>query len=225
MAITVFKYKTVKGPLHKVPAALKLFLFLPISIFCMSLAPAYMAFGIASAAAAAFLCGFSFREQLADLKPAAFYAALMYALSVFSSLFSSLDVGALIPRADFLRAALRLVMIVQLSSLLFRTTSSMEIRDCLRLIELFIKRAFQPIFKKRASPRFGFAENISLFLSFIPEIFQTWTAINTAWKARAGKNGVSKIKTTLFILITLSFEKAAVKSKALAARSIFYDDK
>jgi len=62
-------------------------------------------------------------------------------------------------------------------------------------------------------------EIISLFINFIPEIFKIWTSINLAWKSRGGKNGFGKIKTLVFVLISLSFEKAAIKAKALSARS------
>jgi len=206
MAVTissqVFKYKTIKGPLHKIPALVKLILLLPLSIFCMSLAPLYLAAGIAAAAITAFLCGFTIREQLTDLKPAFYYAILMYLLSVFSNfteVFTKMphnvfDFGILLPRSEFLRITLRLVMIVQISAFLFRTTSSLEIRDCLRI------------------------EIISLFISFIPEIFETWETINMAWKARAGKQGLNKIRITVFILISLIMEKASLKAKAAAAR-------
>jgi energy-coupling factor transporter transmembrane protein EcfT len=84
---------------------------------------------------------------------------------------------------------------VQISALFFRTTSSLEIREVVRF------------------------EIISLFLCFIPEIFKIWTSINLAWRARSGKEGFIKIKTLMFILISLSFEKAAIKAKALEARS------
>jgi biotin transport system permease protein len=206
-AQSIFRYKTIKGPLHKLPALLKLFLLLPLSVFCMSLPPKHLIFGIITAVLFAFFCKFSIREQLTDLKPAVFYAALMYALSVFSALwdyFPKMDGPIFVvftPQTEFIRIALRLFLIIQISALFFRTTSSMEIRDSLRVI-------FPP----------AIANNISLFLSFIPEIFTLWSKINAAWKVRGGKNGFNKIKTTVFILISLSMEKANAKSRAMAAR-------
>jgi len=227
-ARTVFKYKTVKGPLHKLPAMLKLLLFLPLSFVCMSLPSLYLAIGIIAAVITASLCKFTLREQLTDFKPAAFYASLMYGLSVFSVLFENwgsmslptLAAIAFLPRADFLHSALRLTLVVQLSALLFRTTSSVEIREALinleRRIRLILKHL--PLLGKAITPRPRFLQNISLFLSFIPEIFETWAAFNLAWKARGGKQGTAKIKTLVFVLITLSFEKAALKARALEAR-------
>jgi biotin transport system permease protein len=198
----VFKYKTIKGPLHKVPAVIKLLLLLPLSVFCMSLPPLWLGAGILSAVLAAFICGFSLYDQLTDFKPSFYYAILMYVLSVFSNLIDNFRLmplnqffTMLIPDHEYLRITLRLVLIVQISALLFRTTSSLEIREVVRL------------------------EIISLFLCFIPEIFKIWTSINLAWKSRGGKEGLVKIKTLMFILISLSLEKAAIKAKALEARS------
>jgi biotin transport system permease protein/energy-coupling factor transport system permease protein len=199
----VFRYKTIKGPLHKLPAVLKLILFLPLSVFCLSLSSSLLAAEITAAAIIAFLCGFTLREQLTDLKPVFFYAGIMYFLSVLSNLFENWDYISLIfnsflflPRREFIHITLRLVLIVQISALLFRTTSSLQIREVIRI------------------------EIISLFFCFIPEIFETWSKINTAWKARGGKHGFAKIKNLVFVLISLCFEKAAVKSRAYAARKV-----
>jgi biotin transport system permease protein/energy-coupling factor transport system permease protein len=229
----VFRYKIIKGPLHKLHAMLKLFLLLPLSVFCMSLSSLWLAAGIIITAAVGFCFRFTLSEQITDLKPAVYYAVLMYTLSVFSNIFenwenltSSLSVSililAFIPNPDFLRIALRLVLIIQLSALLFRTTSAIELREGLIFIEKNIRQFFLylPFMKKRISTQCHFAENLSLFLRFIPQIFSTWSMINLAWKARGGKQGIRNIIPIVFLLISLSMEKAAVKAKALAARSV-----
>jgi len=199
---SVFKYKTIKGPLHKIPAIIKLLLLLPVSFFCMYLPSLWLGVGILFCVLIAFICGLSLQDQITDFKPVFFYALLMYALSVFSNLIDNFRLmpvnqflTVLIPDLGYLRITLRLALIVQISALLFRTTSSLEIREVVRL------------------------EILSLFLSFIPEIFKIWTSVNMAWKARGGKEGFGKIKTLMFVLISLSFEKAALKANALAARS------
>ena len=222
MAITgmqsVFKYKTVKGPLHKVPALLKLILLLPLSVLYMSLSLHMLITGIIVVFLVSFFLGFTINEQLTDLKPAAIYAGLMYVISVFSNIIVVLTESTLtalpqvlsyisftevfFPRKEYIQIALRLTLIIQLSAIFFRTTSSLEIRECLF----------------RGSSRF--TENISLFLNFIPEVFSIWTSINLAWKARSGNKGFNRIRTTVFILITLSMEKASGKAKALEARKI-----
>jgi len=200
---TVFKYKTIKGPLHKVPAIIKLLLLLPLSFFCMSLPPFRLAAGIILCVIVSFIFGLSFREQLTDLKPVFYYAILMYILSVFTNFSGNYilipfneSIKALIPRHEYLRITLRLALIVQISALVFRTTSALEIKEAVK------------------------SEVITVFLCFIPEIFKIWTSVNLAWKARGGKDGIAKIKTVIFVLISLCFEKAALKAKALEARSV-----
>jgi energy-coupling factor transporter transmembrane protein EcfT len=168
----------------------------------MSLPSLWLGVGIILSVFAALICGLSLHDQLTDFRPAFFYAILMYALSVFSNLIVNFRLTPVnqflivfIPDLEYLRITLRLILIVQISALFFRTTSSIEIREVVRF------------------------EIISLFLCFIPEIFKIWTSINLAWKSRSGKDGLIKIKTLMFILISLSFEKAAIKAKALEARS------
>jgi len=232
---TVFKYKTIKGILHKCPAMIKLFVLLTLSIICMSLPSLWLATGIMIAVFFAFLCRFTLREQLTDFKPAFFYTILMYSLSVFSNLINKdiIDITnslftvnytlltVLLPHHDYIRIVLRLTLIIQLSALFFRSTSSIELRECLNIIESLIRRIFSKVLLigKYISLYPRFSDNITLFLSFIPEIFETWSKINQSWRARGGKQGLRKIKMLVFVLISLSFEKAAVKAKALEARN------
>jgi biotin transport system permease protein/energy-coupling factor transport system permease protein len=224
----IFRYKATRGILQRLPAGLKLLLFLPLSAFCFSLPLPFLASAIAALALLASLCGFSPGEQFCDLKPAAFYALLMYTLSVFSALLeareamppSSLAIALFMPKRDFLLSALRLAVIVQLSALLFRSTSSLEIREALAGLERRIRCGLSriPLLQKISlKPRA--AQSIALFAGFIPEIFATWAQLDLAWAARGGKPDKRKIRTLVFALISLSFEKASRKATALAARS------
>jgi len=232
MAITsaknLFGYKTVRGILHKVPAMLKLFMFLPLCIFCMSFTILQFITGIIAAAIFAFICGLTLSEQLTDLKPALIYGLLLYLLLVFSNLLENIqitDISGLVqiisPRNEYFLFSLRLIIIVQLSAMLFRTTSAFEIRESLGEIEYWIKRVLShlPLLGKNITPNRKISGVFSLFLSFIPEIFVIWTNINLAWKARGGKNNFRKITTLVFVLITLCMDKASKKTKALEARS------
>lgn len=223
----IFTYKTISGPLHKVPALLKFLLLLPLSVFFISLSSVYLTAGIIVFCVTAFLCKFTLQEQLTDLKPAFFYVVLMYVLSVFSKLIDTWNtfpyfslIFLLTPNPDFLRISLRLALIIQLSSLLFRTTSQGELREALFALKLGIRRFLAKVFfqKKQVKTENRFSGYIALFLCFIPEIFENWALINLAWKARGGKQGFAKIKMLTFILISFSMEKAAGKAKALEAR-------
>jgi biotin transport system permease protein/energy-coupling factor transport system permease protein len=215
----------MKGSLHKISATMKLFLFLPLCVFCLSLNHIFLIAGIIALSTIAFLCRFTLRDQLADMKPAFFYFCLIYLLSVFTCFteyWNKLPIyelvpKILIPKTDFLQITFRLVVIIQLSAFLFRTTSSLEIRDSIRIIE---KRIFSLLpFIGKKNHQYFLSESICLFICFIPEIFTTWSSVNLAWKARSGRQGIKKIKTTVFVLISLCMEKAALKAKALEART------
>jgi len=202
----IFRYKIKKGALHKVPAIIKLLLLIPLSFLCFYLPSIWLFTGIILIICAAFLCGLSLNDQLTDLKPAVLYVIILYCFSVLSNLagyallltqhspINSQYYLILVPHSGYIRAALRLILVIQLSALVFRTTSLLEIRETVHF------------------------DIITIFISFIPEIFKTWANIDLAWRARDGKPGIYKIKTLVFVLISISFEKAAVKSKALEAR-------
>ena len=264
---TIFAYIAKKGPLHRIPAPIKLLLMILFSLICMSLPIPVLAALIVLTAFIAFACGISPDRQFSDLKPALFYGTLMYILSIFSQLFEirfpvhideslinnpalkgrgmlllpwncirglipllsalkgwvlnpSARIKIISPKISFVFLILRFALILQLSALLFRSTTTLEIRDSLNEIETRIRRFLSrlPFLKKHIElkPRLG--TGIALFAGFIPEIFQTWERIDRAWLARGGKNNSEKIRTLVFILISLSFEKAAQKAKAIAAR-------
>ena len=224
----IYAYKTIKGPLHRIPALFKILGLIPLSIVCMILPLPALAAGIAVMFLCALACGFSPVEQVTDLRPSIFYGAFMLFLSVSSRLYAadfSLPVSEFLIAVfahhdNFLLLSLRLVIIMQLSALLFRSTTTLEIRNSMSMIETRVRRTLAdiPPVKKHISIRPRIAENLSLFAGFIPEIFQTWTQINKAWSARGGKSGFKKIKTLVFVLVSISFEKAARKAAALAAR-------
>jgi len=202
----IFKYKTIKGPLHKLPVLIKLILLFALSITAFIIPSLWLGTGIIIAMITAFIGGITFREQLTDLKPAFFYVILMYSLSIFSNIFSLLSepnslsptpyslLPFIIPHPDYLKITLRLILIIQFSAMFFRTTSTLELREVIKL------------------------NIIVLFLSFIPEIFEIWNKINLSWKARGGQNGLKKIKSLVFVLISCCFEKASVKAKAFELR-------
>ena len=224
----VFAYKTKKGLLHRVPVIVKLLVLIPLSIIGMSLPLSALAAGIVLTALIGLLCGFMPGEQLNDLKPALFYVFLMYILSVFSALLeirfplpvTVFLISVFIPPANYVFLGLRLVLIVQLSALLFRSTTALEIRNSLTAIETGIQQLLFPVLppKKRLRAKPRIAPGIALFAGFIPEIFHTWTQIDRAWRARGGKNGFLKIKTLISVLIILSLEKAAQKARTMTAR-------
>ena len=227
----IFAYKTKKGALHRVPALLKLIILIPFSIFCVSLPLPGLGIGIGILFIIGFACGFSLFEQFHQLRPALFYGILMYILSMISKAFetgfshtvSDFLLIIIVPNSEFLFIFLRLMIIIQLSALFFRTTSNLEIRNSLATVETAIGNCISrsSLFHKHRSAELKISIGIALFAGFIPEIFQTWAQLDKAWTARCGKKGLHKIKQLIIILITLSFEKAWRKALCMANRSIW----
>jgi energy-coupling factor transporter transmembrane protein EcfT len=108
---------------------------------------------------------------------------------------------------------------MQLSALLFRTTTSIEIKETLCAIETGIRAVLRKLpFGQRIAPDVKLGKQAALMISFIPALFELWEKLNRAYRARGGKGGFTKYRILLIALIALSFHHAAEKAKAFAAR-------
>jgi biotin transport system permease protein/energy-coupling factor transport system permease protein len=232
----VFQYRKGGSVLHRIPALPKLALVLSSAVILMFLPFYALCWGIPAAAILAFLCGFSLREQFADIKPVLFYTAFLYSINIFSHLPSvsfTVPAGAFGPELRRTLAALfypdleyrlyilRLLLVMQLSALFFRTTTSIEMKGAIRALEASIRRGIKKLpFMKNISPQAKFGASLALTISFIPELFGLWERLNRAYKARGGKGGLKKIRVLLIALFSLSFSYAEKKARALASRNI-----
>jgi energy-coupling factor transporter transmembrane protein EcfT len=233
----VFQYRKGRSILHRIPALPKLALVLSFAVILMFL-PLYAAGGgIPAAAILAFIGGFSLREQLADIKPVLFYTAFLYLINLFSRL-PSLDFAALaggnfspearpalaailFPGPEYRLYILRLLLVMQLSALFFRTTTSIETKGAICGLETKIRKGIKKLpFMKNISTRAKFGASLALTISFIPELFEIWERLNRAYRARGGRGGLKKIRVLLIALFSLSFSWADKKARALSARSI-----
>jgi energy-coupling factor transporter transmembrane protein EcfT len=233
----VFQYRQGKSILHRIPALPKLVLVLSFAVILMFLPFYALCGGIPAALILAFICGFTPREQLADIKPVLFYTAFLYLINIFSHLSAlSFTVPAegnpgpelrralaaiFYPDLEYRLYILRLLLVMQLSALFFRTTTSTEIKGAIRGLETNIRRGIKKLpFTKNVSPRAKFGLSLALTLSFIPELFGLWERLNRAYKARGGRGGLKKARILLIALFSLSFSYAEKKARALSARNI-----
>lgn len=98
--------------------------------------------------------------------------------------------------------------------IIFETTSSLEIRESFESVHLVAEKIF-PFMKK-----FNLAFVISLAVTFIPEVFETWNKVRLATKARQGKKRrffgtlLSEMTALLSVLLGL----AETKRKAILNR-------
>ena len=200
---TAFSYKPGSSFLHRCPAWIKILLIPVVSIVVFKL-PFYCAAGLCVIQIIiACALRFTIREQLRDLKAVLYYAAFLIFAKVIGSITAGVSAGSLssislsdIPQltAAFLisEAAtwallLRLLCVMQTASLIFKTSTSLQIREGLEVIEMKIRR-------KRKAP---IAQAVSLFICFIPQVSKNWQQAKLAWRARGGKTNLRMLMVLL----------------------------
>ncbi len=195
----LFAYRTGNSFLHKMHPFFKLILLLGFSalVFLFSDNAAYLPFFSLCFILIARFIGFSFLQQLKDLKAILPYCVLLFCLHFISNFFKQEN-----NIKDLLFIILKLSCLIQISSLFFNTTSSLQLKESLEKILPF-----------------KIAVLFSLFLFFIPLLFSIWTKLNYAWKARYGKNGFIKFFKLLPLFISEAFYKSQKLLYALQNRS------
>lgn len=155
----------------------------------------YIIIGIISCIIISIICKWTIKEFIADIKPVFFYFIMLFFASIISA--GSID-------KNLFYYIFRLLFVIELSAIMFRTTTSIEIKNAVCGIK----------------PLAGFGIIISISFNFIPELFILWQNINRAWIARGGKSGIKKIRILLFVLLTISFYKASQKAAAMSSRDV-----
>ena len=192
----LFSYRRGTSFLHRMSPLLKLLLLFGFTALIFFF-PNYVLFYSAFFIFFARFIGLSFLEQLRDLKPILPYCLLLVSLHVFSVFIKTeTDIK------DLTFLILKLVCLMQISSLFFNTTSSLQLKEALEKILPF-----------------KVALLFSLFLFFIPTLFSIWTKLDYSWKARGGKKGLLKIFKLFPIFISESLYKGQKLMYALRNRS------
>ena len=193
----LFSYRGGNSLLHRAPALLKLclLLLLPTAAFFLPFkwCLPYILLNIAASSYA----GFSPVRQLKDLKPILYYAVFL----AFTQAVAYITGGGGSVKPLIL-LILRLICALQITSLFFCTTTSLE-----------LKQALEKILPKKISLLFV------LFLAFIPILFSVWAQTELSWKARAGKNSPKKLFVLLPVFISAAFFKAQNLFYSLQNRS------
>lgn len=210
MTNTAFSYKQGSSFLHRCPAWIKILLIPVVSIAVFKL-PFYCA---------AFLCvvqiilasalRFTIREQIRDLKAVLYYAFFL----IFAKVIGNIAVNHFDFR-DFLLneketwfLLLKLLCVMQSASLLFKTSTSLQIREGLELMERKITR-------KQSAP---VAQAVSLFICFIPQVSKNWQQAERAWKARGGRKSLRMFVVLLPVFFSVGMKQAYNTARAIAIR-------
>lgn len=231
--VTLFSYKQGNSFFHKLDARIKLVLLLACACAIFSLPLAHSAILCALTCAALLAAGFTVREITSLFKVVLYYALVLQATSLlahifersanqsFSSSFFSYGaplralLAASVRTSDMILVA-RLALAILASSLLYRTTSPLALREAVEDAECFVHCAFG---KKSKRSRAIFSSALSLLLAFIPLVFTTWKSVTRAWKARRGKSGIRMLLTLLPVFFSVCMKKAHATSLALQNRT------
>ncbi len=95
---------------------------------------------------------------------------------------------------------------------MFKTSTSLELREGIETIELKIRKVL-PCSKK---PRFAIV--VSMFINFIPAVFKIWNQLKRAWFARGGKYNLRMFLALFPVLFSIGLKYAFDTTKAVLIR-------
>ncbi len=213
---SLFSYKPGKSWLHRCPAWIKILLIPVLGIVFFNL-PLYFSVGLIAVQFTIACClHFTIREQLEDCKPVGYYAVLLYATRYIGFSISRGFMQALpLCLSDITVPVMliKLLCVMQSASLIFKTSTSLEIREGIGTIETAIRNIL-PVSKKNTV-----TDTVALFVCFIPMVHAIWLEAKRAWFARHGKHSIKMYGVLLPLLFSVGMKKAYNSAKAIAARS------
>ena len=231
---TAFSYKQGSSFLHRCPAWVKILILPLISLSIFYLPPYFALALIALQTLVSFLLHFTVREQARDLKAVFYYAVFLILVKIIGSLVAAISAGSLaafelatLPQAvlSFLISEketwlllLKLFCIIQTASLIFKTSTSLQIREGLEVMELTVRKCLhlKPLVDGR--PNAPVAQAVSLFICFIPQVSKNWQQATRAWKARGGKNSLRMFLVLLPVFFSVGMKQAYNSARAISIR-------
>ena len=221
----LFSYKPGTSFVHAIPAWAKI-LFVPVlNVVIFRFGRNVPLFLLAAQSALCFSLRFSLREQLSDLRPVLFYAVCLCALNAVAVAAAAVA-GAIPLSAESLASAaknavrneetaellVKFAVCVQSASILFKTSTSLQLREGIETIERTARR-FLPCRKEAV-----FAETVSFFINFIPAVAKIWSQLRRAWLVRGGGTGVPMYRALLPVLFLECLEHALNTARAVENR-------
>ena len=212
---SAFSYKQGASFLHRCPAWIKI-LFIPLVSISVFYLPPVFAFGLlALQTLIGFFLRFTVREQLADLRAVIYYALLLIFAKLIGALAAAENFQILELLKNFIASEketwillLKLLCVMQSASLIFKTSTSLQIREGLEKIE-------KAITKKDKAP---VAQTLSIFICFIPQVSKNWQQAELAWKARGGRKSLSMFLVLLPVFFSVGMKQAYNSARAISAR-------
>ena len=229
---TAFSYKQGSSFLHRCPAWIKIVLLPIISLSIFYLPPCFALVLIALQTLVSFLLRFTVREQVRDLKAVFYYAVFLIFVKIIGSLAAAISAGTLsvfefsafpktllsflISEKETWLLLLKLFCVIQTASLIFKTSTSLQIREGLEVMELAVRKCLhlKPLVDGR--PNAPVAQAVSLFICFIPQVSKNWQQAKRAWKARGGKNSPHMFAVLLPVFFSVGMKQAFISARAIS---------
>ncbi len=220
---SAFSYKAGHSVFHRMSAWCKILLIPVFNIAVFSLNWKFAAVFVGIQFITFFCLRFTLKEQLTDLTPVLWYGIFMYLIDLISGTYIGF---AELGLADSFLSALKKCLydektfstIVkffacnQSAALMFKTSTSLELREGIETIELKIRKVL-PCSKK---PRFAIV--VSMFINFIPAVFKIWNQLKRAWFARGGKYNLRMFLALFPVLFSIGLKYAFDTTKAVLIR-------
>ena len=231
---TAFSYKQGSSFLHRCPAWVKILILPLISLSIFYLPPYFALALIALQTLVSFLLHFTVREQARDLKAVFYYAVFLIFVKIIGSLAAAISAGNLasfelaalpqiflsflISEKDTWLLLLKLFCLIQTASLIFKTSTSLQIREGLESMELVIRKTFhiKPLVNGR--PNAPIAQAVSLFICFIPQVSKNWQQAEHAWKSRGGRKSLRMFMVLLPVFFSVGMKQAYNSARAISVR-------
>lgn len=158
---------------------------------------------------------FTVKDFLKDFSPVIFYAVILYMYGFAARCLSAGIKDALIVFTDTQTAVmlLKLFCIMQSASLVFRTSTQLQIREGAGTVEGAFRRIL-PVSRQNR-----FSNTLSLFICFIPLVFKNWKQVKRAWYARGGRRGLKMYGKLFPVFFSVGIKQAYNAARAMAARS------
>jgi biotin transport system permease protein len=213
--LSPYAYRRGNSALHRLPGGLKLLLLLLLSGAVFFFGPPAQVLGALFIIAASLTAGIRPWELLWGVKPLLYLALLALILRSVSFRPPFFDPGGF---REALFLSLGILVSFAAGALLFSVTTMTELKDSLSRIETAICRGI--FFAPRGKRYSRFSLGISLMLGFLPRFFEVWEAADLAYRARAGKKGLSRFILLLPLVTERMIELAAETAGAMESRGI-----
>ena len=225
MEINLFTYKKRNGFLYKTPSWLKIISMVAATIMFFYFGTKEFIVILSITILLSLFHGFSFAELAKDFSYILLYGIFLYLAAILDNINQTTfptenPFFMFIPSKQIVEITCRLSATFFLASLLFKTTSPLQLKQGFSQIEMFLRKmiAFIPKVGKKIKPYPKTTESLANVIAFIPQVFQIWNKLDLAWKARGGKNGFKKICKIMPALFSVSMGKAVETSKAMENR-------